>query len=79
MGENPLKGELLSSGVDHEKVFEKHPEWDVKDYCRYWELDLRKICKKYGLLDTREKDDCGEGCKCKTLGGWYEIPKRKAI
>lgn len=58
--------EILSSGADHEKVAAANPQWDVNDWCRYWELDARKIERKYGIRWER-RNDCGEGCKCRSL------------
>lgn len=58
--------EQLSSGADHDKVAAANPNWDEYHWCRYWELDARKIERKYGLRFERIMD-CGTHCKCKGL------------
>ena len=58
----------LRSGADHERVAAANPHWDERDWCWYWEKDLRKSLKKIG--ETRMPDrltDCGEGCKCRII------------
>lgn len=59
--------ELLSSGADHLKVAAANPHWDEYEWCRYWELDARKIERKYNIRWERRLD-CGDPhCKCKGL------------
>jgi O-glycosyl hydrolase len=56
---------VISSGVDHEAVSRKNPDWSVYDWCRYFDRDLRKAMKRYGLVG--EPDvlmDCGSECRC---------------
>lgn len=56
----------LSSGANHVRVAERNPDWSVMDWCRYWELDARKIERKYGIKWDRLQD-CGDGCSCACL------------
>lgn len=58
--------ELLSSGADHERVAAANPQWDEYDWCRYFELDARKIERKHAIKWDRLQD-CGERCRCKGL------------
>jgi hypothetical protein len=64
---------MLSSGADHDRVAVANPRWTVNDWCRYWELDMRKALRKSGesRLPVECVDgwvvDCGEGCRCKGL------------
>lgn len=63
---------MLSSGADHACVATAHPEWDEYDWCRHFELDLRKALRKIGEFRKPIecipgwRMDCGDHCKCRT-------------
>lgn len=60
--------ECLFSGADHEKVAAANPGWTEFDWCRYWELDARKIERKHNIINWQRRMDCGdERCKCRSL------------
>lgn len=57
---------MIFSGADHARVAQANPAWSVEDWCRYWELDARKIERKEEVRWERIQD-CGSECRCVSL------------
>ena len=59
---------LLCSGVDHEEVARRNPNWNVNDWCWYWERDLIKALRKADIAFQWPipgiRLECGEDCVC---------------
>ena len=55
---------VIDVGKNVEKVSQLNPHWEVNDWCRYFDREIKREYKKLGIDCDWLLKDCGTGCKC---------------